>query len=359
MNSTALISPKTSSARVRLAVIGAGLGATPHFKSLEDLATQAEVVWVYGRSAERLAAVRTPKGAKQTTRIEDILDDKSVQAVLVLTPAHTHLEMARRVAGAGKHVLVEKPLEIDLNRAKALVDSCEANGVMLGIMLQHRLREAALGLAAWIKSGELGSLVSASASVRWWRPQSYYSEPGRGTLARDGGGVLITQAIHTLDLLLSLTGLPASVNGVASTSPVHTMECEDTAVAMLHFATGAVAVVQATTAAYPGFPERIELNFSHATATLESGKLQLAFINGKMLKLGTSEASGGGANPMAFDHGAHRAVLQDFIHSIQNGTPLAVTGRSALGVQRVIEAIMTSSRTNSTVWLDSNAHPTV
>ena len=344
----------TFSKRLRLAVIGAGLGSAPHFQSLEDLASEAEVVWVYGRSAERLAAARLPGGARPTTRIEDILDDATVQAVLVLTPANTHLDIVQRVASAGKHILVEKPLEIDLNRANALVETCEANGVTLAIMLQHRLREAALGLATWIRSGELGALVSATASVRWWRPQSYYNEPGRGTLARDGGGVLITQAIHTLDLLLSLTGLPESVTGLASTSPVHTMEGEDTAAALLHYAGGAVAVVRATTAAYPGFPERIELDFTQGTATLESGTLQLAFMNGKTLNLGTREASGGGANPMGFDHGAHRAVLQDFIRAIQNNTTPAVTGRSALGVQRVIEAIMTSSRTGSTVRLDSN-----
>ena len=346
--------PETSSARLRLAVIGAGLCAAPHFQSLEDLASEAEVVWVYGRSAERLATARIPKGARPTTRIEDILDDATVQAVLVLTPANTHLDIVQRVASTGKHILVEKPLEIDLNRSNALVETCEANGVTLAIMLQHRLREAALGLATWIRSGELGALVSATASVRWWRPQSYYNEPGRGTLARDGGGVLITQAIHTLDLLLSLTGLPESVTGLANTSPVHTMEGEDTAAALLHYAGGAVAVVQATTAAYPGFPERIELNFTQGTATLESETLQLAFVNGKTLALGTHEASGGGANPMGFDHGAHRAVLQDFIRAVQNARAPAVSGRSALDVQRVIEAIMTSSRTGSTVRLDSN-----
>ena len=344
--------PETSSARLRLAVIGAGLGSAPHFKSLKDLASEADVVWVYGRSAERLAAVRTPQGAKKTSRIEDILDDATVQAVLVLTPANTHLNIVQRVASTGKHVLVEKPLEIDLNRANALVETCEANGVTLAIMLQHRLREAALGLVTLIKSGELGQLVSALASVRWWRPQSYYNEPGRGTLARDGGGVLITQAIHTLDLLLSLTGLPESVTGLTCTSPVHTMEGEDTAAALLHYTGGAVAVVQATTAAYPGFPERIELNFTHGTATFVSGTLQLALMNGKTLTLGVCEISGDGADPMSFDHGPHRAVLQDFIRAIQNATAPAVTGRSALGVQRVIEAITTSSQTGRTVWLN-------
>ncbi|SFC10392.1 Predicted dehydrogenase [Polaromonas sp. OV174] len=343
--------PSTPPPRLRLAVIGAGLGSAPHLQSLEDLAGEAELVWVYGRHAERLAGVRVPMGAHKTTRLEDILEDASVQAVLVLTPANTHLDIVQRAARAGKHVLVEKPLEIDLNRANALVEVCEEMGVTLAVMLQHRLREAALGLKALLGSGELGQLVSASASVRWWRPQSYYDEPGRGTLARDGGGVLITQAIHTLDLLLSLTGMPERVTALASTSPVHRMEGEDTAAALLHYANGAVAVVQATTAAYPGFPERIELNGTAGTATLEAGELRATLASGKSVTLGAPQASGGGANPMGFDHGAHRAVLQDFIRALQNGTPPAITGRSALGVQQLIEAIMASSATCSTISL--------
>lgn len=332
-----------SPAPLRLAVIGAGLACAPHFQSLEDLAGQAEVVWVYGRSAERLAGVRVPAGARKTTHLDDILEDASVRAVLVLMPANTHLDIVQRAAHAGKHVLVEKPLEIDLNRANALVEACEAAGVTLAVMLQHRIREAALGLTALLRTGELGPLVSAAASVRWWRPQSYYDEPGRGSLARDGGGVLITQAIHTLDLLLSFTGLPERVTGLANTSPVHRMEGEDTAAALLHFSGGAIAVLQATTAAYPGYPERIELNFTQGTVTLEAGQAQVVFATGKTLTLGSSQASGGGADPMAFEHTAHRAVLQDFVRAVQNGTVPAVTGRSALGVQQVIEAIMESS----------------
>jgi predicted dehydrogenase len=259
--------------------------------------------------------------------------------------------MVQRAARAGKHVLVEKPLEIDLNRANALVEACEAAGVTLAVMLQHRLREAALGLRALIAAGELGQLVSAAAFVRWWRPQSYYDEPGRGTLARDGGGVLITQAIHTLDLLLSLIGMPERVTGIAGTSPVHRMEGEDTAAALLHYSNGAVAVVQATTAAYPGFPERIELNFTHGTATLEGGEMRAAYHDGRTTTVGSRQASGGGADPMAFDHAAHRAVLEDFIRAVQNGAAPAVTGRSALGVQQVIEAIMASSKAGSAVSL--------
>jgi len=337
--------------RLRLAVIGAGLGSAPHFQSLHDLAGEAELFWVYGRSAERLAAVRTPAGARKTTRLDDIFEDASVQAVLVLTPANTHLDIVQRAARAGKHVLVEKPLEIDLGRATALVQVCESAGVTLAVMLQHRLREAAVTLKALLDAGELGLLVSASASVRWWRPQSYYDEPGRGTLARDGGGVLITQAIHTLDLLLSLTGLPERVMALAATSPVHRMEGEDTAAALLHYAGGAIGVVQATTAAYPGFAERIELNGTLGTATLASGELQVVFASGKSLTLGSPQGSGGGADPMAFDHAAHRTVLHDFIRAVQSGAAPAVSGRSALGVQQLIESIMESSRLGCAISL--------
>jgi UDP-N-acetyl-2-amino-2-deoxyglucuronate dehydrogenase len=343
--------PSLQSQRLRIAVIGAGLGSAPHFNSLQDLAGEAELVYVYGRSAERLAGVKVPTGTRTTTRLEDILEDASIQAVLVLTPPNTHLELVQRAARAGKHVLVEKPLEIDLNRANALVEACEQAGVTLAVMLQHRLREAAVALRALMASGELGQLVSATAAVRWWRPQSYYDEPGRGTLARDGGGVLITQAIHTLDLLLSLIGMPARVTGVASTSAVHRMEGEDTAAALLHYDGGAVAVVQATTAAYPGFPERIELNFTRGTATLEGGEMRAAFQDGRTVSAGARQGSGGGADPMAFDHAAHRTVLQDFIRAVKNGTAPAVTGRSALGVQQVIEAVMASSQSGGTVPL--------
>ena len=343
--------PDIASGRLRLAVIGAGLGSGPHFKSLHDLTSEAEVVWVHARDATRLAATQVPNGAVKTTRLEDILEDASVQAALVLTPPNTHLELVQRLARAGKHVLVEKPLEIDLARAQSLVRVCESQGVMLAVMLQHRLRPAATALHALLNAGELGQLVSASASVRWWRPQSYYDEPGRGTLARDGGGVLITQAIHTLDLLLSYTGLPRRVAGLASTSPLHTMEGEDCACALLHYANGAMATLQATTAAYPGFPERLELNGTLGSASLEAGVLQAAFMNGQTLSVGGQQGSGGGADPMAFDHAAHRAVLKDFLETIRQGREPAVSGRSALPAQQVIEAIMTSSRSGCPVTL--------
>ncbi len=336
---------------LRLAVIGAGLGSAPYFRSLADLSARVQVAWVCGRDLARLQAGGLPAGARATTRLADALEDPGVQAVLVLTPPNTHLELVQQAARAGKHVLVEKPLDVDLQRASALVKACEEAGGLLAVMLQHRLRAGAQALAELRRSGALGHLISASASVRWWRPQSYYDVPGRGTLARDGGGVLITQAIHTLDLLLTLTGLPQRVTGLATTSAVHRMGTEDTAAALLQWPGGAMAVVQATTAACPGYPERIEWNGTLGTATLESGVMTAQFHDGRTVSAGARQDSGGGADPMAFDHAPHRSVLLDFIDAVQQGRPPAVTGRSALAVQRVIEAWMASSYSGSAVEL--------
>ncbi len=329
--------------RLRIAVIGTGLGSTPHFQSLQDLAAELDVVWIQGSRADAMASRYGFNSAQKADDISRICNDESVSAALVLTPPNTHLDVVQRLALAGKHVLVEKPLEITLQKATEVVEVCEHAGILLAVMLQHRLRPAALALSALLARGELGQLVNASALVRWWRPQSYYDEPGRGTLARDGGGVLLTQAIHTLDLLLSFTGLPERVTAVVATSPVHNMEGEDHATALLQWPGGATGVVQAMTAAYPGYPERIELNGTLGTATLQAGTLKASFINGSNCEQGENEGSGGGADPMAFDDAPHRAVIQDFANAVRHRTAPTVSGRSALDVHRLIAAIMASS----------------
>ncbi len=335
---------------MRIAVIGAGVAAPPHLRSLHDLRGEAEVAWVWGRDLARLAAAGLPASARTTTRLDDVLADTSVQAALVLTPPHTHLAIVEQLAAAGKHVLVEKPLELTLAQSERLVAICARHSVQLAVMLQHRASPAARHLAAMLQAGELGTLLGASASIRWWRPQSYYDVPGRGTLARDGGGVLMTQAIHTLDLLLHLTGLPARVTGLVGTR-LHRMETEDTAGALLQWAGGAIGVIDATTAAYPGYPERIALNCTRGTATLEAGGLRVERAGAEPLLVGQAQASGAGANLMGFDHAGHRAVIQDFLAAIAaQRTPLT-DGASALEVHRLIDAVLRSSHAGAPVTL--------
>lgn len=246
-------------------------------------------------------------------------------------------------------MLVEKPLDVSLAKAQQIVAICEQSGVKLAVMLQHRMRDASLALARLINDGALGELLSVSACIRWWRPQTYYDEPGRGTMARDGGGVLMTQAIHTLDLLLCLTGMPDKVVAMASTSAAHRMECEDTVAAVLRYPNGAIGTIDATTAAYPGFPERIALNFSLGSATLEAGELRAELMDGRKIQAGLKQATGSGANLMVFDHAFHRAVLQDFVTAVRSDAEPAVTGRSALQVQGLIAAMMESSHRGAAV----------
>jgi UDP-N-acetyl-2-amino-2-deoxyglucuronate dehydrogenase len=176
--------------------------------------------------------------------------------VLVFTPANTHLRHRRPARAAGKHVLMEKPLDITTARAEALVADLPRGG-------RDARRRAAAPLPPGGDAagrdpggGRAGRIVGCSTVIRLWRPQSYYDEPGRGSFARDGGGVLISQGIHTLDLMLSLAGPIAEVTGFATTTPVHRMETEDMVCAAARFASGAFGTIDATTAAYPGFPRR-------------------------------------------------------------------------------------------------------
>src|SRR5690606_16078760 len=180
-------------------------------------------------------------------------------------------------------------------------------------------------LAALIGKGRLGDIVSASARLYNWRPQSYYDQPGRGTRARDGGGVLLTQAIHTLDLMISLAGLPAEATGYAATSPVHRMETEDLAFAAIKFANGGIGAISATTAAYPGIPDAVDIIGTKGMARIEGMKM-IAHFHDRAEKIVDDGALGGGAgaDPMAFPHQHHRAVIEDFLDAIEKGRDPAV-----------------------------------
>ncbi len=336
--------------RTRIAIVGLGMAVVPHAKSALDLAGRVDIAYAYSPSARRRAEFARQFAFAQCDRLETILDDESIDAVAVLTPPHTHLEIVGRCAAAGKHVLLEKPLEITTARAGALVAACRAAGVTLGIVLQHRHKPAVQRLGQFMREGELGALVGASASVRLWRPQSYYDDPGRGTRARDGGGVLITQAIHTLDVLLSLAGDPAQVMGFAATSAVHDMECEDLVCAAVRWRNGAYGVIEATTAAYPGAAERIELTGTRASATLLGTALEVKLHDGREEIVRADGSSGGsGADPMAFAHDYHRGVWCDFLDAIETGGEACVNGEAALRVHRLIDALLASAKSGAPV----------
>jgi UDP-N-acetyl-2-amino-2-deoxyglucuronate dehydrogenase len=342
--------------KTRIALIGLGMAVVPHAKSALDLADEVEVAYAFSPSAQRRAQFAQKFPFPQCDSLETILGDASIDAVAVLTPPNTHLDLVRRCAAAGKNVLLEKPLEITTARAEELVLACRAAGVALAVVLQHRHKRAVERLAEIIRGGELGTPVGASASVRLWRPQSYYDEPGRGTRTRDGGGVLITQAIHTLDVLLSLAGDPSEVMAFAATTPVHVMESEDIVCAAVRWRTGAYGVIEATTAAYPGAAERIELIGTRGTATLLGTAFEAKWHDGRNEILAADGSSGGtGADPMAFPHDYHRSVWRDFLEAVRTDREPRVNGEEALRVHRLIDALLASAASGTPVRCDAGA----
>ena len=340
----------------RIALIGLGMAVTPHAKGLIDLKDRVEVVYAFSPSAKRREAFGARFPFPLCDSLEKILADKSIDAVAILTPPNSHLELVKRCAAAGKHILLEKPLEITTARAVELVETCRRVGVTLGIVLQHRFRPAGMKLRELLDNGDLGALVGCSTVIRLWRPQSYYDEPGRGSMARDGGGVLISQGIHTLDLMLSLAGPIAEVTGYATTTPVHRMETEDMVAAAARFANGAYGTIDATTAAFPGFPERIEMIFRNGTASLAGTALDVAYHDGRKVSVAPDRSAGGtGADPMAFPHDYHRAVMADFIDALETGRAPKVTGEEALKVHRLIDALIAAGASGKPVRVEGVA----
>jgi predicted dehydrogenase len=337
---------------LKIGVIGAGMAFTPHARALRDLQDRIAVARVMSRSTERAEEVRSRFGFATTPSIEEVLGDPAIDAVIILTPPASHLELVRQMAGAGKHILLEKPLSVSSTQAREIVEICARRQVRLGVVLQHRFREPAQQLRKLIAQGALGSIEAVFATIPWWRPQSYYDEPGRGTLVRDGGGVLLTQGIHTIDLLQFLAGPVEEVFACATTSRIHTMETEDLVTATLRFSNGALGSLSATTACYPGYSEQIRIIGSRGSACLEGEALQVQCIDGAAIVSGAPAVLGGGADPMAFSHASHRALIAQFVECIQKGSDPIPGGREGLQVQLLIDALLQSAREQRVVRVE-------
>lgn len=338
---------------IGVGVVGVGMVADIHLRALRDIEDVAKVVSVFARDAKRLSDFCSSRGLPAAASLESLLADPEIQAVIILTPPNARRDLVAQAAAAGKHVLLEKPMERNTAGGEELAEIARAAGVTLGVVFQHRFREASIKLKQLIDDNMFGELARAQINVPWWRPQSYYDVPGRGTYARDGGGVLINQAIHTLDLMLSFTGPVASVTAMMGTTRLHQMEAEDFVVSGVKFASGALGSITATTAAYPGGAESIILDFTQASTRLESGVLSITYHDGRTESFGEEAGTGGGADPMAFPHDWHASALRDFFEALRDGRQPAVNGDEALKVHRLIDAMTQSSREERTVKLDA------
>ena len=343
---------------MQVALIGVGMVAQTHVAAIAATGKKVQLRGILSRDTARATAFAHKIGDQfgSTPQVYEsiaaIAGDPEIDFVILCTPPNARAEIITALAMAGKPILMEKPIERSHAAALKIVETCETAGVPLGVVFQHRKRESAELLAARLLAGAFGKPHLLEISVPWWREQSYYDEPGRGTYARDGGGVLISQAIHTLDLALSMASPVVKVQALASTTGMHTMESEDFVTAGLVFEDGMIGSVVASTASYPGGVETIRIHCENASATLRAAQLEISWRDGRVEVIGEAGGTGGGADPMAFTHEWHQAIIEDFADAItQNRAPIA-SGRASLAVHKVIDAMVASSRQESIIHLN-------
>ena len=344
------------------AIVGCGMIARFHVKAIKEI------------PAARVAALvsRTPNNAQEVLKetgipacpifatIDDALKAPGVDAVIITTPSGAHRDPALAAAAGGKHVVVEKPLEITGPRCQEIIDACERAGVRLCTIFPSRFGDANWALKKAVESGKFGRLTLGETTCKWWRGQKYYDEGGwKGTQALDGGGALMNQAIHNVDLLLWMMGPAAAVSGFTAMLAHERIEVEDTAVALIRFRSGALGVIQATTSVHPGYPKTIAIHGDRGSAVIEQDDVMRWDFTPETeedkavrarfaAKVG---ASGGAADPRAISHEGHRRQLADFVDAVRGHRAPMVDGREGRKSVDLICAIYESNRTSRVVEL--------
>ncbi|QJF49957.1 Gfo/Idh/MocA family protein [Roseobacter ponti] len=337
---------------MKVVLAGLGMVAGTHLLAIRDARPRLTLSGVLGRDPARADAFAQKAKTVLGYDVGVFPDARSFAAAdadfaIIATPPDARQEIVRALAGNTRPILMEKPIERSLEVARDIVSLCDRAGIPLGIVFQHRARAASLQLKKAIGDGTLGRIATVDVRVPWWRDQSYYDVPGRGTYARDGGGVMISQAIHTLDLMLWLLGPVTCLQAVMHRTPLHRLEAEDLAGALFELESGAVGSLTATTAAYPGAAESITLQGTKAAAHLASGVLTLQHMDGRTESFGTAGGTGGGADPMAFTHAWHQSVLEDFARALKKGTEPLATGKSALMAHAVIDTMERAAKSGT------------
>jgi UDP-N-acetyl-2-amino-2-deoxyglucuronate dehydrogenase len=326
---------------MHVGLIGAGNISGTHARAARAI-PDVEVVAVCDVIRERAERLSAEFAAVAYDDLNAFLDRRPMEMVIVGSPSGLHAQQGIAAAQHGLNVLVEKPIDITTDRADGLIAACDAAGVMLGVIFQERFHPANRRLKQLISDGGLGKILLVEARVNWYRPREYYSESRwHGVRAIDGGGALMNQGVHTVDLLLWLFG--DVVKAQARTAKLlHEIECEDTAVAILEFASGALGTLQVTTAAYPGYERRLEITGSEGTVILEGERIIAADLRGKHEELIRTEPGGTAeraSSSTVSDIRGHQSAIEDFIRAIRDdGTP-ACDGREARRSLALIEQI--------------------
>lgn len=339
-------------------IIGCGMIAGFHAKAIAEC--KGKLIACYDQVPQAADRIAEATGARAYYDLKSFLTDKDVEIVTIGTPSGAHLEPAVLAAEAGKHVIVEKPLEVTLEKCDKIIAACEKAGVVLATIFPSRFHQSSQQLKKAIQGGRFGRLTLGDAIVKWYRTQEYYdSGIWRGTWELDGGGALMNQAIHTVDLLTWLMGPVTEITAQTALLAHERIEVEDTAAATVKFANGALGIIEASTAAYPGYLKRIEVHGSKGSAVIEEEDIikwdfqtsepEDAEIREQM----TNRLSGGGgaADPAAIGHHGHAKLFADVLHAIETGEKCLCDGHEGRRSVEIILAIYQSARTAKTVTI--------
>lgn len=340
-------------------IIGCGMIANFHAKAIQAL-PNARLCAVQSRSEANARRVGEAYGVEWTTHLDELLSRPDIDVVTVCTPSGAHLEPVLAAAQAGKHVIVEKPLEVTLERCDAAIKACEKAGVLLAGVFPSRFHEVSQLIRRTVDSGRFGRLTLADATVKWWRSQEYYDKGGwKGTRALDGGGALMNQSIHAVDLLQWMMGPVEQIAAFTATLAHERVEVEDTAVACLRFASGALGVVEGTTSVYPGFFKKLEISGTKGSVILQEEDLTFWQFEDERpedatirAEFGRKTQTGGGASdPAAIGFEGHRKQFAEFLDCLDTGKPLTVDGQEARKAVEIILGIYRAAETGSVISL--------
>jgi len=362
----------TSDTPLRFALVGCGTIAPTHAEALAALKEDGALLVACCDSAPERAGALAARFGLDVCEFDDLLADPRIDAVSVCAPSGRHAELGERALRAGKHVVVEKPMDVSLAACDRLLAAQRESGKRLAVISQHRFDHASTEVKAALDGGALGRMVYAEARVPWFRTQEYYdSGDWRGTWALDGGGALMNQGVHTADLLRWLGGPIETVYAQARTLAHERIEVEDVVAATVAFANGAVATLSASTALYPGFPVRLAVHGTEGSAIIEgdmlhtlttkggaSGGGQAAHAHALQVATGGTKAATAQAgsltaasDPAAIWGEAHRAQLADFVRCCRTGENPVVDGVEGRKAVELVLAVYESARTGQVVRL--------
>ncbi|WP_232665251.1 Gfo/Idh/MocA family protein [Pseudonocardia sp. TRM90224] len=345
---------------MRFAVLGCGVIGAVHARTIKALAPRAELVVAVDAVEERARAIADEHGVDASTSLDEVLARDDVDAVTICTPSGMHSDAAVAVLDAGKHVIIEKPLDVDLDAARRVLDAERRSDRTAMVISQHRHDLASRVVHEALTAGSFGTVTSGMALMPWWRSQAYYdSGDWRGTVEMDGGGALMNQGIHTLDLLVWFLGEPVEVFAYTGLLAHERIAVEDTAVATVRFASGALGIVHGTTAAYPGLTTRVQVHGDRGSAVIDHNQLAYFHAAGDGDEIRAHGVAGGGnqaeeriAAAAPVDRTtSHSEQFEDFLDAVEHGRPPLVTVETAARTLAVIRAIYTSAEAGRPVTI--------